>query len=438
MDLAQKVYMKIEKILTRLKALNIVQTFELKINFCHIEESMKVNLKEIDAVLKKCLKKIVTKPRRAEIRNVINELIRRKNLSGPFTGDEVPEAKSIKESRREMRHILLNVKLKTDSSRSIHRNIPLGSYHKLKKFVCNICGENFSDILQWRIHKRVHETDDEFFICHHCLSTFTSSNELNFHICSHNESASQIEHSRNKRTSPLPSHSKSAELKLDASKNFETKQSSSPKQFKTKKILKEMHTTYVNNSQEQFVCTCGKTFKILKSLRKHESVKHSKSNITYNCTFCSKIFREKGKLNRHMLSHRNNQYQCPQCSKQFARTDTLNRHIKAAHDEKQQFSCSFCKKAFSFKHNRDVHEENIHKNWNVCLQCDQCGQKFKNKLTLKSHMELHSGNRITCSICSKPFTRKAHYKKHLKSKHFGISPYQTLLDSVVSTQELPP
>jgi len=55
--------------------------------------------------------------------------------------------------------------------------------------------------------------------------------------------------------------------------------------------------------------------------------------------------------------------------------------------------------------------------------CPQCGKRFPNKISLKLHMTVHSGEKpYTCDQCGKSFTQKGHLKGHMKI-HTGEKPY---------------
>ena len=52
--------------------------------------------------------------------------------------------------------------------------------------------------------------------------------------------------------------------------------------------------------------------------------------LPYECTFCPKVFRERGSLERHLRTHTGEKpYQCTYCGRSFAEHGTLSRHLKA-------------------------------------------------------------------------------------------------------------
>lgn len=371
MDIAQKIYLKLQKILNKLKALKVIQTFELKINFCKIEDSIKTNLKEIDSTLKKCLKKIILKPKKAEIRNVITKLVKRKNSKVSVLSHKKELCKSLpenffshkvlKESPKSKENFTTKPKSnKTAKEFTSERRRTAGVKQEQKQIQNS---EGFCGIINLECHEK-EQISPNFSKCQSCLACKEHKKD-----CLILEGKSDKMPLQCRNISSDSDHTKLVSLAgslATSSKNnfkFKTalikskrKEGSEPQ----KGILNNSLPKNKMNCPGQFTCFCGKVFRFKKTLKKHESVKHSSKIIKYTCTFCQKSFLEKGKLNRHMLSHKRNQYQCSFCLKQFARSDALKRHFSVAHSQKKEFACSFCQKKFSLKYNRDVHEECVH------------------------------------------------------------------------------
>lgn len=358
MDVARKISTKLDKILNRLKALNLIHSFQLQINFCEIEENMKIYLKEIDFVLKKCLKKI-SKPKRAEIRNVISELVKKKNLNKEHV-------RTIEKNNHT--HINANfqdMNNSVDSNENVNKitlnesNCAKSDENETEENTCEFFEkqlENSKKLIDSKKSTDFIGNDDVEHLktldIQHSLgneNNFKSSEKLGKPSTDFCKNLS----APNKKINSVKKIKRSIKNKEDNNKR-------SRKKNGKKKELREKKT----NLEPPFTCFCGKIFEKIKSFKKHQSLKHSLNRMPFKCSTCEKKFFERGNLNRHMKSHNNNnnnnRYQCSACSKCFTRSDALKRHFSTMHVGQKQHSCKFCQKKFSLKFNRDVHEKNVH------------------------------------------------------------------------------
>lgn len=352
MDMSKKICTKLQKILKKLKVLKIIQTFKLEICFCPLQSIPLANLVEIDSVLKKCLKKIVTKPKKTEIRNVISELVKRKNMNYFSPNNPSDDNKNLKGGKEEIKfgpevNSCSSVIEAESVSDMIKKEIYVRDINlegtlstEVKKYSCEVCGTKFYDIQKWRLHLREHKAilPKNYQFSEIFLKGFRKKS-----ICDEVSKLSKFQSSLSKINEPAENYD-SFKNQTEAIENNEI-------DLKSRKSFK---------SCDKFFCICGKVFRLLKTLRKHQSIKHSVDRKEYCCDVCRKTFLELGKLNRHMLSHRSSQYHCSECHKPFARSDALKRHVMITHSEKKEFECTFCQKKFKLKYNRDVHEKNLH------------------------------------------------------------------------------
>ena len=140
-----------------------------------------------------------------------------------------------------------------------------------------------------------------------------------------------------------------------------------------------------NKSNGDGLCCekCGMAFKTLKQLKKHQWDKHTPS--IHKCTQCSKEFRHKSELTKHMFKHMEATFVCNTCNKAFKRRNELVVHHKMFHDSSM----------------------NLYK-------CPQCPLTFRTESNQRRHMSVHTGNKFKCTHCDASFSRKDSYKRHLK------------------------
>ena len=97
-----------------------------------------------------------------------------------------------------------------------------------------------------------------------------------------------------------------------------------------------------SSSSSTFLCPFeGKAMK--KSSKYRHNKAHLKNEIAFQCSMCSKYFRTKYDLQKHIEygSHTENVFHCEKCDKQFSRRENLKRHVEQVH-EKRTYCCAIC------------------------------------------------------------------------------------------------
>lgn len=94
---------------------------------------------------------------------------------------------------------------------------------------------------------------------------------------------------------------------------------------------------------------CGKSFKYLKGMRRHEKA-HMDSKIEYPCDKCELKFHRKDTFERHKLVHaKDNTLQCRTCGLIVKDQKELAEHVKT-HVVKTVYECLLCNEKFKAEH----------------------------------------------------------------------------------------
>ena len=176
----------------------------------------------------------------------------------------------------------------------------------------------------------------------------------------------------------------------------------------------------------QFECKyCKKKMSKKTNLMRHQEKFCSsldKSNLQYQCTECpKKFFSERGR-DRHEITHDQSPVQCPVCSEFRI---NLRRHIKEVHQTKiKSFECNTCKLRFSRQKTLTNHQEAYCKARPRAeiFTCNysECKSTFDAELKLKTHIRTMHVNplpkdRCICE-CGKGFRSNSDLQRH-KLKH---------------------
>ncbi|XP_045165855.2 fez family zinc finger protein erm-like [Mercenaria mercenaria] len=221
--------------------------------------------------------------------------------------------------------------------------------------------------------------------------------------CSPKGRQQKLTHSNNSRTSSDDEMAKANDL--DAIKE----NGSSPS---TSKRL-------VSKSQKSFSCPeCGKLFNAHYNLTRHMPV-HTGAR-PFICKVCGKGFRQASTLCRHKIIHTSEKpHKCATCGKAFNRSSTLNTHMRI-HLNYKPFTCEFCGKGFHQKGNYKNHK--LTHSTEKQYKCTICNKAFHQIYNLTFHMHTHNDKKpYTCTICSKGFCRNFDLKKHVRKLHDGIN-----------------
>lgn len=127
------------------------------------------------------------------------------------------------------------------------------------------------------------------------------------------------------------------------------------KKFQSRNKL--VNHIYVHNENSEHLCaTCGRTYKSLHGLREHMKTHEERK---FECDECGKVFRRFDRLRNHFWCHSKDlTFVCKICSKGFKMKRYLHRHMAVHNDPK--INCRFCDASFNFATVRNYHEKSRH------------------------------------------------------------------------------
>ncbi|EZA61757.1 hypothetical protein DMN91_004497 [Ooceraea biroi] len=142
---------------------------------------------------------------------------------------------------------------------------------------------------------------------------------------------------------------------------------------------------------------------------------------TYSCLLCpddeTKVTGDAKTIIAHMKSvHDARLYICDVCGQDFRKRNELSSHLDDhVAKEEGDFQCEICNRIFGnlrlFRIHKRIHYPQV-KSWS----CETCGKKYSSKNLLEGHTNTHTGVRpYVCEICGKNFTSKYTYKAHVKT-----------------------
>lgn len=319
-------------------------------------------------------------------------------------------------------------------------------------YICKweTCAKRFSRYVNLLSHERTHY-EERLFICmvESCGKRYKYQHQLKQHEYSHRRKKPFIcrwqnckksykslgQYMRHEQTHVPPAglHSKECE-----DNSFENSQNRSR--------LKKFPRIALN--QPIFVCkkkSCGKSFKRLYHLRKHEMTHRRKNTTrtakyygksyksinnlqrktpsvskerTFACTWdsCDKKYARRDHLKRHERIHTGESFTCesPSCGKSFFRTDHLRNHQYKHSDT--HFKCKLCPKRYTRPDHLKRHER-IHTGESFICESPHCEKRFFRPDHLRQHQYTHAVKNIfKCEFCQKKFKRldvlRAHEKTH--------------------------
>lgn len=174
---------------------------------------------------------------------------------------------------------------------------------------------------------------------------------------------------------------------------------------------------------DDYTCRyCQQLFDSKIQRQNHEKNVHPKTDVL--CDICGQVT-DVRRYPNHMKVHihfRN--FECTICSKRFKDNYDLKRHITTVHEHTSDFVCDICDKRLRSKKSMRKHMIQFHMS-QLAMQCPECGRPFGDKSRLTRHLKVHKRARgeyieevkkEECTICKKLFANSTHLKQHM-GKH---------------------
>lgn len=177
---------------------------------------------------------------------------------------------------------------------------------------------------------------------------------------------------------------------------------------------------------EKMQCSCDIKFSSLTHKQRH-FIEHHKDKISSQ--WGSRLKNPIGPKSKTKRKKEPGTHVCDTCGKVLSSVKTLKDHINRAHNN---FHCTPCNIDFpsakKFKrHWTQAHPESDMELPNGWYSCDQCPQRFQEKIYVQRHWELVHGSEEDkankCGLCQKNFSEKPKLKYHVLNIHIKSRPY---------------
>ena len=291
----------------------------------------------------------------------------------------------------------------------------------IKEWKCKKCDEMFATSNLRNLHRRKdHRSDIPTFKCPYCKYR-TEKPALNNHIYTTHKDKRQlhpeIEARYNCEQCDETFYSKS--YKDMHMKTNHITNSVCPECSKVCVNMRALELHMIEHSGEIFVCEiCSKEFKLKSYLKRHVNRVHNgikdKEDCLFPCKLCtSGRFATEEPLQRHMLDcHSGVEYFCSKCPKSFANQNLRRIHEQNIHGEKTE-KCEECDMMFATVTKMGHHVRQVHRKVKDKI-CPHCGEAFFVTSSFHAHVNRHTNTRPwKCETCGKDFLLERHLKSHM-------------------------
>ncbi|XP_063903188.1 zinc finger protein 271-like isoform X2 [Zophobas morio] len=124
------------------------------------------------------------------------------------------------------------------------------------------------------------------------------------------------------------------------------------------------------------------------------------------------------------------EFVCKQCNKAFSCKQNYEVHLKAVHAGERPFACEICNKRFSYANCLKVHllqhySKTDNDDLSTQYKCPSCPKTFRHPSSLQYHKDSEhtNGRRFVCNKCNKPFKHRQLLQRH-QTVHSNERPHR--------------
>lgn len=170
---------------------------------------------------------------------------------------------------------------------------------------------------------------------------------------------------------------------------------------------------------------CSKTYKRKTHLERHILKQHQDGAVRSKrkmkkaeiCDFCGRKFIKRQEYEDHMREINCVSVDSPECrfcKEVFYNVPEIQDHLRRNHLKGREHICPICFKSFATVSNRNSHLQSH--NVENFVTCSICNQGFKSILYLKKHQKaIHTTVENTCHLCDRKFNTQQKFDYHLKT-----------------------
>jgi hypothetical protein len=188
---------------------------------------------------------------------------------------------------------------------------------------------------------------------------------------------------------------------------------------------KNESNTETEHDSEVYKCDiCGTEYKTKSRFLNHminfHNIQKDKKDDGKTCPICKKVFRDRGKRNRHVrgVHEKSRQVKCTKCDILYSSNDALMNHIRLVHQKSQQSACAQCGKVCSNLGNLRKHIEQMHDK-TTSVSCHICDNIFTSQCNLTQHiLKVHERKeKCKCQLCDKELLSVLGLEYHMRNVH---------------------
>ena len=128
---------------------------------------------------------------------------------------------------------------------------------------------------------------------------------------------------------------------------------------------------------------------------------------------------------RNSLTHHETIYSCPKCSKNYKMKTMLERHLQLECNVQKMYKCTYCDYRTKHQVNVRAHMQHLHetpKDAQPTHVCPNCKKGYYYRHNLLKHIRLECGvePKFQCQFCFQKFKQKGNLNEHKKRMHSDL------------------